>query len=147
MSTRATARPVQAPLSDYVDLAEARDFVRTLSWSGDDHLLAPIVAIKLQPLAKVGPAGGYEALPVACDAGLVVGYMRGRSPAELDQQRSVLESAGCDRVYRDLQTGGASAWAGLLRALAILRDGDTLMAGPRTLTTMLNELGGLNDAR
>ena len=147
MSFLVTALPLQAQIDDFVGLTPAQSFVRTIEWKAGKGPSAPVVVVSVRRCRATTDIVVLDRHEPLADGHLAVGYMRGRSPAELAQQRSVLESAGCDRVYRDLHSGGAAAWAGLLRALAILRDGDTLMAGPRTLTTMLNELGGLNDAR
>ena len=137
---RATALPLPSRVDNFASLEGARRFANTIEWSRFDEHKPDVVAVRLLDEATLYqiPASKER---VASEAPLVVGYIRASCSRELSRQRELLERAGCARVFRDLQPVEAPGWAGLLRALDILRDGDTLVAGMQTLTALLSKYG------
>ena len=57
-----------------------------------------------------------------------IGYARiSTSDQNLDLQRDALKSAGCEEIFQDVASGAKTARAGLDKALAYVRAGDTLV--------------------
>ena len=57
-----------------------------------------------------------------------IGYARVSSDDQnLNLQRDALESAGCERIYQEKESGGRTDRAELLRLMEVLRKGDTLV--------------------
>jgi DNA invertase Pin-like site-specific DNA recombinase len=59
---------------------------------------------------------------------MLIGYMRvSTGEQSLDLQRDALDRAGCERVYDDVCSGGATERPGLSKALDVARKGDALV--------------------
>ena len=59
---------------------------------------------------------------------MLIGYARvSTQDQNLDLQREALQKAGCTRIYEDKLSGSKSERPGLLKALELLRDDDTLV--------------------
>ena len=59
---------------------------------------------------------------------MLVGYARvSTDDQNLDLQTDALNSAGCGQLFTDRVSGAAADKAGLTKALAYLREGDTLV--------------------
>lgn len=57
-----------------------------------------------------------------------IGYARVSSDDQsLDLQRDALQSAGCERIYQEKESGGKTERPELSRLLEVLRQGDTLV--------------------
>jgi DNA invertase Pin-like site-specific DNA recombinase len=59
---------------------------------------------------------------------MLVGYARvSTDDQNLDLQRDALTQMGCGKLYEDMESGAKAERPGLLMALEVLRDGDTLV--------------------
>jgi len=59
---------------------------------------------------------------------MLIGYARvSTDDQNLDLQRDALTQAGCSKLYEDKESGAKAERPGLLMALEVLRDGDTLV--------------------
>lgn len=59
---------------------------------------------------------------------MLIGYARvSTDDQNLDLQRDALTQAGCPKLYEDKESGAKAERPGLLMALEVLRDGDTLV--------------------
>lgn len=80
---------------------------------------------------------------------MLVGYARvSTGDQSLDLQLDALERAGCEKVFRDVATGGLDSRKGLSEALEYVRDGDTLVVWRldrlgRSLKHLIETVAGL----
>jgi DNA invertase Pin-like site-specific DNA recombinase len=59
---------------------------------------------------------------------MIIGYVRVSSQVQnLDLQLEALNQAGCDKIYEDKASGSKTDRPGLMLALEVLREGDTLV--------------------
>jgi DNA invertase Pin-like site-specific DNA recombinase len=81
---------------------------------------------------------------------MLVGYARvSTQDQSLDLQEDALRQAGCERLYRDVASGGQAVREGLREALDFLRAGDTLVVWKldrlgRSLTHLLEIVNALH---
>jgi DNA invertase Pin-like site-specific DNA recombinase len=83
---------------------------------------------------------------------MIVGYARVSTDGQtLDAQQSALQSAGCERVFAEKQSGGKTDRQQLAKAIAALTAGDTLVVCKldrlaRSTRDLLNTLDAIAEA-
>jgi DNA invertase Pin-like site-specific DNA recombinase len=83
---------------------------------------------------------------------MIIGYARVSTDGQtLDAQQSALQSAGCERVFSEKQSGAKTDRAQLAKAMASLTAGDTLVVCKldrlaRSTRDLLNTLAAIADA-
>ena len=61
---------------------------------------------------------------------MLIGYARvSTTDQNLSLQKDALEKAGCERIYEDELSGTKDNRPGLLKAIEMLRENDTLVVG------------------
>lgn len=81
----------------------------------------------------------------------LIGYARVSTPEQrLDMQTEALQAAGCQRVFTDVASGAKADRPGLDKALAYLREGDTLVVWKidrlgRSVSHLVQIIEGLRD--
>ncbi len=82
---------------------------------------------------------------------MLIGYVRvSTSDQNLDLQMDALESAGCDKIYQDIDSGAKDDRIGLSDVLKYIRKGDTLVVWKldrlgRSLRHLIDTINQIND--
>jgi DNA invertase Pin-like site-specific DNA recombinase len=83
---------------------------------------------------------------------MIIGYARVSTDGRtLDAQQSALREAGCEKIFSEKESGARTDRPQLAKAIATLRDGDTLIVTKldrlaRSTRDLLNTLDGIGKA-